>query len=156
MTSALVARYGERAADGTRSFPTPERLARVAEREFREGVRAGYRSPYLVALSRRVAKGEADPASWDTDGRDAEILRKEIVKLPGVGPYVAENVLKFLGKPAGLALDSAMRAQYFEMYHGGRKVKDRSIERRLAPLGRWAGLALWFDLWRAWESSVLP
>jgi 3-methyladenine DNA glycosylase/8-oxoguanine DNA glycosylase len=156
MTAALVARYGERAADGTRSFPTPERLARVAEREFREDVRAGYRSPYLVALSRRVAKGEADPASWDTDGRDAELLRKEIVKLPGVGPYVAENVLKFLGKPAGLALDSAMRAQYFEMYHGGRKVKDRSIERRLAPLGRWAGLALWFDLWRAWESSVLP
>ena len=49
-----------------------------------------------------------------------------------------------------------MRAQYFAMYHGGRKVKDRSIERRLSPLGRWAGLALWFDLWKAWETSVLP
>ena len=156
MTAGLVARYGERVADGTRSFPTPQRLARVAERDFREIIRAGYRSPYLVELSRLVARGESDPSAWDADSRDADALRKDIVKLPGVGPYVAENVLKFLGKPAGLALDSAMRAQYFEMYHGGRRVKDRSIERRLKPLGRWAGLALWFDLWKAWQYSALP
>ena len=64
--------------------------------------------------------------------------------------YVAENLLKFLGKPHGLALDSAIRAKYYELYHGGRKVKDRTIERRMASLGRWAPQALWFDLWRAW------
>jgi 3-methyladenine DNA glycosylase/8-oxoguanine DNA glycosylase len=156
MTASLVTRYGESAPDGTRSFPTAERMARVPERIYRGSVRAGYRSPYLVALSRAVAEGSTDPASWDTDTRDAAALRKEIVALPGVGPYVAENVLKYLGKPAGLALDSAMRAQYYAMYHGGRRVKDRSIERRLAPLGRWAGLALWFDLWRAWETSAIP
>jgi N-glycosylase/DNA lyase len=153
MTAAIVERYGEKAPDGTRSFPTPRRLARVAEREFRDDVRAGYRSPYLVALSQAVVSGDPDPASWDTDPRDAAVLRKEIVKLPGVGPYVAENLLKFLGKPDGLALDSAIRAKYFEMYHGGRKIKDSSIARRVAPMGRWAGLALWFDLWRAWTDD---
>ena len=153
MTSVLVARYGEKAPDGTRSFPTPARLAHVAEREFRETVRAGYRSPYLKELARAVAAGEADPASWDADPRDADALRKEFVKLPGVGPYVAENLLKFLGKPDGLALDSAIRAKYAELYHGGRKIKDRTIARRVAPLGRWAGLALWFDLWRAWTEQ---
>lgn len=150
MTTVLVERYGEEAPDGARSFPTPKRLARVAEGEFREIVRAGYRSPYLAALSRAVAAGDVDPSSWDRDPRDAAVLRKEIVSLPGVGPYVAENVLKFLGKPHGLGLDSAIRAKYFEMYHGGRRVKDRTIERRMAPLGRWGGHALWFDLWRAW------
>jgi N-glycosylase/DNA lyase len=139
MTSALVARYGEKAQDGTRSFPTAARLARVPEREYRVSVRAGYRSPYLVQLARSVAAGEADPASWDADPRDADVLHKEIVKLPGVGPYVAENVLKFLGKPHGLALDSAIRAKYSELYHGGRKIKDTTIARRLRsarPLGR--------------------
>jgi N-glycosylase/DNA lyase len=153
MTAAIVERYGEKAPDGTRSFPTPRRLARVAEREFRDDVRAGYRSPYLVDLCRAIVNGDSNPASWDTDPRDAAILRKEIVKLPGVGPYVAENLLKFLGKPDGLALDSAIRAKYFEMYHGGRKIKDSSIARRVAPMGRWAGLALWFDLWRAWTDD---
>jgi len=154
MTAALVERYGEKANDGARSFPTPERLARVTESEFRDVVRAGYRSPYLVALSRAVATGESDPASWDTDPREASVLRKDIVKLPGVGPYVAENLLKFIGKPDGLALDSAIRAGYSERYHGGRKIKDATIAKRLAPLGRWAGLALWFDLWRDWVGET--
>ena len=150
MAGVLVERYGEKSEDGARSFPTPQRLAKISEREFRNVVRAGYRSPYLVALGRAVASGEADPESWDTDPREPGILRKEIVKLPGVGPYVAENLLKFLAKPDGLALDSAIRAKYAEMYHGGRKIKDRTIARRVAPLGRWAALALWFDLWRGW------
>jgi len=69
MTNALVTRYGETTADGARSFPTPRRLARVAEMEYRVAVRAGYRAPYLAALSRAVVKGEADPASWDDDLR---------------------------------------------------------------------------------------
>ncbi len=156
MTAALVACYGESTADGARSFPTAERLATVRERELREVVRAGYRAPYLVQLARAVADGSADPASWDDDPREADELKKEILRLPGVGPYVAENLLKFLGKPHGLALDSSMRARYAEMYHGGRKIKDRTIERRMAPLGRWAGLALWFDLFRGWEPDALP
>ena len=156
MTAALVDRYGELAVDGARSFPTPGRLARVTEREFREVVRAGYRAPYLAGLSRAVANGEADPASWDTDSRDAADLRKVIMALPGVGPYVTENVLKFLGKPDGLALDSAIRAKYAETYYGGRAITDRSIARRMAPFGRWAGLVLWFDLWRDWQSSAIP
>jgi N-glycosylase/DNA lyase len=150
MTTVLVEKYGEESPDGTRSFPTARRLAKVREGEFRDVVRAGYRSPYLAALSRAVSKGDADPAAWDTDRREVAVLRKEILDLPGVGPYVVENLLKFLGKPDGLALDSALRAGYFERYHAGRKVTDRTIARRVAPLGRWAGLALWFDLWRDW------
>ena len=148
MTTVLVERYGEESPDGARSFPTAARLAKVRDREFRNIVRAGYRSPYLEALSRVVSTGDADPEAWDTDGRDVAVVRKEILGLPGVGPYVVENLLKFLGKPDGLALDSAIRAGYFERYHGGRRVTDRTIARRVARLGRWAGLALWFDLWR--------
>jgi N-glycosylase/DNA lyase len=154
MTTTLVERYGEKTKDGVRSFPTAARLARVKEAEFRDVVRAGYRSPYLVELSRTVKTGDADPASWDADPREASVLRKDIVKLPGVGPYVAENVLKFIGKPDGLALDSAIRAEYAQKYHGGRKIKDTTIERRLASMGRWAGLALWFDLWRDWAGEL--
>jgi 3-methyladenine DNA glycosylase/8-oxoguanine DNA glycosylase len=150
MTTALVERYGDEAPDGARSFPTARRLAHVPDREFRDVVRSGYRSPYLEALSRAVSKGDADPEAWDTDPREVAVLRREILALPGVGPYVVENLLKFLGKPDGLALDSAIRAGYFQRYHGGRRVTDRTIARRVAPLGRWAGLALWFDLWRDW------
>ncbi len=154
-TAIVVGRYGAPAKDGARAFPSPARLAAVKERELRNVVRAGYRAPYLAKLSRAVAEGSVDPGVWDDDPRDAEVLRKDILALPGVGPYVAENVLKFLGKPHGLALDSAIRARYAEIYHGGRMVRDRSIARRMARLGRWAGIALWFDLWRDWSGEVL-
>jgi len=34
-------------------------------------------------------------------------------------------------------------------------VKDRTIARRMAPLGRWAGHALWFTLWRDWQAEAV-
>ncbi len=150
MVVALVDRYGEEAPNGGRSFPTAARLARVREKTFRDAIRAGYRSPYLSALAREVASGRVDVEGWETDRRDAAALRKEMLALPGVGPYVTENLLKFLARPDGLGLDSWMRAKYAKLYHGGRPITDRTIARRCAKLGRWAGLALWFDLTRDW------
>lgn len=150
MCAALVDLYGEEAPDGTRAFPTPRALARVGEKKLRGRVRAGYRAPLLAALARKVAGGEIDLESWDRDERDPADLRREMLTLPGVGPYVAENLLRFLGRPAGLGLDSWLRARYAGMFHKGRRVTDRTIARRYARLGRWAGLALWFEMTRDW------
>ena len=62
---------------------------------------------------------------------------------------LAENLLRFLGRPHGLALDSWMRGKFSRTYHGGRPVTDRTIHRAYARCGPWAGLAVWFDL--LWE-----
>lgn len=150
MVKRLVERYGEEAADGTKAFPPAERLVRVPERVWRDGIRAGYRAPYLAKLSRMVAKGEVDPESWRHDPRPVAELREEMLELPGVGPYVVENLLKFYGRPDGLALDSWMRMKYAKLFHAGRRVSDRTIARSLTRLGSWGGLALWFTLTRDW------
>jgi N-glycosylase/DNA lyase len=146
MVRNLVDEIGEPSPDGTKAFPTPERMARMSEREWRECIRAGYRSPYLVRLCRTVADGKVDPESWDRSDLEPSALKREISSLPGAGAYVAENMLKLLGRPDGLGLDSWMRRTYAERFHSGRRVTDRTIARRLAHLGPWAGLALWFDL----------
>ena len=44
----------------------------------------------------------------------------------------------------------------FGVYHGGRPVIDRTIARRYAKLGRWAGLAIWLDLTREWLDGEEP
>jgi N-glycosylase/DNA lyase len=150
MVDTLVDMYGESAPDGSRAFPGPERLAGVGERILREKVRTGYRAPLLAKLSRMVADGEVDPEAWESSDVESEELRREMLSLPGVGPYVAENMLRFLGRPDGLGLDSWLRAEYAEKYHGGRRVTDRTISRRYARFGRWAGLAIWCDLTRRW------
>jgi len=156
MVRALVELYGEKAPDGARSFPTPRSMARAGERELRERVRAGYRAPSLARLAALVDAGKVDPESWSRDGRDAAELKREMLALPGVGPYVAENMLRFLGRPHGLGLDSWLRAKYCRLHHGGRKVTDRTIARRYARFGRWAGLALWCEMTRDWFHGGSP
>ena len=156
MTRALVELYGETAEDGTRSFPTPRKLAALGEKTLRERVRAGYRSPSLARLSRMVERGEVDPESWENDPRETSELKHDLLQLPGVGPYVAENMLRFLGRPDGLGLDSWLRSEYFRIHHGGRPVTDRTIARRYARFGHWAGLALFCEMTRDWFDGERP
>lgn len=156
MVKALVELYGDPAPDGTRSFPGPEALARAGTRNLRDKAKTGYRAPYLADLSRRVVRGEVQPARWQADPRSTAELSKDLLDLPGVGPYVAQNLLKFMGRPQGLGLDSWMRGKYARIYHGGRRVSDRTIERRYKKLGIWAGPALWLELTRDWWDGDEP
>jgi hypothetical protein len=66
------------------------------------------------------------------------------------GGAVAYRLSARPGRPAGLGLDSALRSWYARVYHGGRRVADRTIARRYASLGRWAGLAAWCEMTRDW------
>ena len=156
MVATLVTKYGELTPEGERSFPTPEKLAKVRETTYRNVVRAGYRSPLLASLARQVATEKAPIEAWDADTRASDVIKKEMLALPGVGPYVAENLLKFLGRPQGLALDSWVRAKYARLHHGGRKISDLTIHRSTARLGEWAGLALWFEMTRDWFEGDHP
>lgn len=156
MVDGLVEHYGDRAPDGSRCFPRAERLAHVPERSLREKVKTGYRAPQLARLVREVAAGRTDPEGWERDDRNPEELRGEMLALPGVGPYVAENMLRLLGRPRGLALDSWLRAKYARVYHGGRRVTDRTIARRYARFGDWGGLAFWCEMTRDWFSGDGP
>jgi len=156
MVTALVEQFGDRAPDGRRSFPTPAGMALAGERVLRERIRTGYRAPLLAELARRVAEGEVDPGSWESDAREPSELKREMLALPGVGPYVAENMLRLAGRPDGLALDSWLRAKYARIYHEGRRVTDRTIARRYARQGRWAGLTLWCEMTRDWFNGDEP
>jgi N-glycosylase/DNA lyase len=99
-------------------------------RFYRERVRAGYRAPYLRDLARRVADGKLDLEAWET-ATSAEI-RERVLGLRGMGPYVADQLLRLLGHFEGLGLDSWCRAEYARRYHAGRRVSDRTIARRYA------------------------
>lgn len=156
MVRALVERHGVEAADGRRAFPGPERLRGMSAVAWRDGVRAGYRAPLLVELVRQVRSGIVQPERWHERLADIDALRRELLALPGVGPYVADNLLRMLGRPAGLGLDSWLRGKYAEVYHGGRRVTDRTITRRYARHGRWAGLVLWCEMTRDWFDGDRP
>lgn len=131
-----------------RAFPTAEAMASVSESFYRDEIKAGYRSPYLVELAESVAAGKLDPESWLHSCLPAEQLKKEIKKFKGIGDYAAENLLKLLGRYDGLALDSWLRARFFASRNGDKPCTDKKIEKHYGRFGQWRGLAIWCDMTR--------
>jgi N-glycosylase/DNA lyase len=160
MVSAMVAELGEAPAGPVRdplarAFPSPAALAERPEAFFRDVVRAGYRAPHFVALSRAVAAGELDLESLGTATRD-ELSDPEVeatlLALPGVGPYAAAHIMMTIGRHSRLILDSWSRPKYARLL-GKRIVKDSAIERRFRPYGDHAGLAFWLFVTKDWVAS---
>jgi 3-methyladenine DNA glycosylase/8-oxoguanine DNA glycosylase len=150
MTTALVENLGEAAPDGRRVFPTPAAMAEADESFYRDVGRAGYRGAYLRSLGASVAAGELDleELAGGSDLTDDEVERR-LLALPGVGPYAAAHVMVLIGRYSRLILDSWTRPTYARL-NGGRKVSDKTIERRFRRYGRYAGLAFWLYLTRDW------
>lgn len=156
MINSLVDALGREASRGRRAFPSPETMASMSEKFYRDEVRAGYRGPYLKELAERVTSGDIDPESWLTSDLPAAELKREMKRVKGVGDYAAENMLKLVGRYDGLALDSWVRGKFARMHNGARKTSDKKIERYYSRYGEWRGLALWCDMTRDWLEDEQP
>ncbi|HET9322489.1 MAG TPA: hypothetical protein VFO03_01310 [Gaiellaceae bacterium] len=158
MVGAIVGELGETSAGGHgRAFPTPGAMAEAPEAFYRDVAKAGYRGAYLRTLSAWVADGSLDLESLATavpDELHDDEVERQLLALPGVGPYAAAHVMMLIGRHSRLILDSWTRPTYARL-NGGRKAADRTIERRFRRYGPYAGLAFWLYLTRSWaEDSV--
>lgn len=150
MINGLVDALGRESNDRRRTFPTPEAMASMPEKFYRDEVRAGYRAPYLKELAERVLSGEIDVESWLTSELPSAELKREMKRVKGVGDYAAENMLKLVGRYDGLALDSWVRGKFARIRNDSRKTSDKKIHRYYSRFGEWRGLALWCDMTRDW------
>ena len=150
MVENLVSKLGTSSTDGIKAFPSASEMASVEVDFYRDEIRAGYRSAYLVELSESVSSGKLDPESWLHSDMPTSDLKKEIKKVKGVGDYAAENLLKLLGRYDGLALDSWLRSQFYVRHNGGQKCSDKEIELHYSRYGGWRGLAIWCDMTEDW------
>jgi len=149
MTANLVAQFGDPLpTDSTRhAFPTAERLAEVPEAVLRAETRLGYRAPHLPELARRVVSGDLDLESLKSSTLPTPELRKELMKVKGVGPYASANLLMLLGRYDFLTVDSwALKMVSLEWYNGV-PISPAEVEKRFESWGRWKGLAYWFWDW---------
>jgi len=158
MVTAIVEHLGEPALGAAvegpfgRAFPTPAAMAEVGEGFYREVARAGYRGAYLAALARSVAEGDLDLERYGRATREElpdDELERDLLALPGVGPYAAAHIMMTLGRHSRLILDSWTRPTYAKLV-GRRTVKDAAIERRFKRFGSYAGLAFWLFATRDW------
>lgn len=149
MVSRLVQALGEPAGD-RKAFPTAHAMAERPESFYRNVMRAGYRSPYLVELARATAAGALDLERLRNGTLTGEEKQELLLGVKGVGPYAADNLLRLHGVYDRFAHDSWITKVYAETYHQGRRVKDATIERRYREFGEFQGLMYWLDMTRPW------
>ena len=147
MTARLVEHFGAPLphAPERRAFPTPQRLAAVPFDDFAAQARMGYRSAYVHALAARIAAGQLDLEAWQDAALNPAELRKNLLSLPGIGPYGAACLMLYLGRPEHVNADSWARTLLSK--HLGHPVTDKEVHAFFEHHGVWRGLVYLFYPW---------
>ncbi len=143
---------------GGGAFPTPKKLKRTRASTLRARCRVGYRDKRLVQLADLFASGAIEEDRWASPQTGDDEVFKELVELPGIGPYAAANIMQLLGRYSRLPLDTE------SVRHGrvvlGMEGADAEVMRRVgehfAPFGEHAFRSYWFELWDYYESKRGP
>lgn len=124
----LKERFGEpipNASGLAMSFPSAQRLASATESEMRD-CKMGFRAPYLLAAARSVAGGICDLESLHH--LSVNEARGELLKLPGVGPKIADCVLLFAyGFPTAFPVDVWIAKVIRKYYPESRRANAREL-----------------------------
>jgi len=150
MNLNLINTYGP-VLDGTpekRAFPSPAEIAASSPEVLREAVRVGYRAPAIHELAVRVASGELELESFKTSDLTTLELRKELLKIKGVGPYAAANLLMILGRSDFIPIDSWALKLVSHEWYDGEPVTPAQVEEHFEKWGEFKGLAYWFWDWK--------
>jgi len=131
-----------------RAFPTPERIAASSPEVLKELVRVGYRAPALHQLAVRVASGELDLESLKRSTMPTLELRKELLKINGIGPYAAANLLLILGRSDFIPVDTWALKLVSHEWHEGKPITAKEVEKAFEKWGEYKGLAFWFWDWK--------
>lgn len=156
LVGALVNRFGELPEDGSprRAFPLPERIARSRETTLRS-LGLGYRAPYLLALARTVAMGKTDLDAWRDSSHATEKVRRELIALPGIGPYAAAIMLGLLGRYDYIGVDTEAMSLVSKGFYGGKPIGAKEIENAFAHWGEFKLLAYWFWDWEGKQQAPM-
>src|ERR1700752_519558 len=131
-----------------KAFPTPEAIAASNPGYVKEKIRVGYRALAIHQLAVRVASGQLDLESLKTSDLPTLELRKELMRLNGVGPYAAANLMMILGRNDFIPIDSSALAAVSYEWYKGRPVTAKEVAKRFAKWGEFKGLAFWFWDWK--------
>jgi len=157
MVNALVTNLGDAPA-GERNalhsaFPTADVMAGQNERFYRDVVRSGYRAPRFIELAELQATGAIDLEALGAASREEipdEEVERQLLALPGIGPYAAAHVMMTIGRNSKLILDSWTRPKYKRVTGARRQPTDAQIVKRFTRYGPEAGLAFWLVVTQDW------
>lgn len=152
----------ESAAHFLHSFPTAQRLAKSRPATLRARCSVGYRDARIVELARLFtlpeSRGGISAAWFEDPATPDDAIHDALLKLPGIGPYAAANIMQLLGRYARLPLDTESLRHAKAIL--GMTGSDREILKKMhahyAPFGAHAFRSYWLELWDFYESQRGP
>lgn len=137
------------------SLPEAEILSGIAAEDLREKARVGYRDRYLTESARMLAESRINLQKCYI-GELSE-AKKELQRLPGVGPKVADCILLFgFGRKEAFPVDVWIRQVMQEVFLK-RELPPARIERAgRALFGQYAGIAQQMLFFAAREGYSFP
>jgi 3-methyladenine DNA glycosylase/8-oxoguanine DNA glycosylase len=149
MNLNLIAYFGD-PLPGTdkKAFPTPVSIVAGSPESLKEKVRVGYRALSIYELAVRVDSGELDIESFKTSSLSTLELRKELLKIRGIGPYSAANLLMILGRGDFIPVDSWALKLVSHEWYDEEPVTPKQVEEHFEDWGEFKGLAYWFWDWK--------
>lgn len=150
MNLNLIREFGQPLPEDSKkhAFPEPIAIAASSPTVLKEKVRVGYRAQALHELAVQVAFGALDLESLKTSALPTPELRKELLKINGVGPYAAANLLLILGRSDYIPIDSWALKLVSHEWHKGKPVGAKEVEAAFKKWGEFKGLAFWFWDWK--------
>lgn len=123
------------------TFPTPEMLQNASVEDFRS-LGLGFRDVRIYETVQKTLKGEINLEELKQE-QNTEILREHLLKIPGVGPKVADCVLLFaLNKFDVFPVDVWVKRVISELYFSNKEQTPKVIhEFAEKQYGNLAGLA---------------
>jgi N-glycosylase/DNA lyase len=129
MRANLAAAFGETYPSSGRVYhasPTPKQLAHAPLDAIR-ACKVGYRDRYIKGVAEAVVGG------FDIEAlkrAPREVARRELMKLPGVGPYTADlGLIIGARRQDALFLDTFIKQVLRLFYFGGEEVPDEALAR---------------------------
>lgn len=135
-------------APDKKAFPTPETIAASSPDFLREKIRVGYRANAIHELGVRLASGAFDLETLKTSKLPTLELRKELLKINGVGPYAAANLLLILGRSDFIPIDSWALKLVSHEWYDAKPITPNEVEKQFERWGEFKGLAYWFWDWK--------
>ncbi|MBP1587582.1 MAG: 8-oxoguanine DNA glycosylase [Clostridia bacterium] len=125
------------------AFPEASALSAVEPSELCEKARVGYRAEYIVRTSVLFAENRVSYSKLC--GEDSRAMQDEIVKLPGVGPKVANCIMLFSGLCRGAFPVDVWVERLMQDFYGLEGMSRQALEKYGKDyFGEYAGLAQQF------------
>ncbi len=123
--------------DGCYAFPTVEKLS-TKDETFYKSLGLGYRSQYLVEVSRAIRDG----FSIDLSHMDTDTARAHLLQLKGVGPKVADCILLFgYGRMDVFPVDTWVKKIYIDLIGDGERSPVKMAKALREKFGTLSGYA---------------